>query len=246
MLYHKTLPIVQNQALQGKYHVLQVDDAELAALCAPGMFFELKADSDGQKDRLYKPISIYDVKEGRLSFLIKNIGPGTEAICRLAKDAPLRLLGPLGNSFPLLENSSLLLVSGGVGYPPIAWLKKVLSPSNRVLHLHGGACGTDVFPCDIVCTDDGSLGRKGFVTAAVAEILAEGQFDAVYSCGPSPLLKALAGLVEPLKHYVSLEAYMACGVGVCHGCAVPVGEGWQRVCKEGPVFAAADVRWEEL
>lgn len=246
MLKHKTIPILQNQALPGNYHLLQVEDIELAGLCAPGMFFELKAATAGQKQRLYKPISVYGADNGVLSFLIKDIGQGTNALCRLEKEAPLRLLGPLGNSFPLLENSSLLLVSGGVGYPPIAWLKKVLSPSNRVLHLHGGASALDIFPCDISCTDDGSLGRKGFVTAAVAELLQERRFDAVYSCGPSPMLKTLARLVEPLPHYVSLEAYMACGVGVCHGCAVPVGEGWQRVCKEGPVFRAADLRWEEL
>lgn len=246
MPFCKTLPISERVKLNPHYCVVKVRDPELAEQCRPGMFFELKADLRSQDKRLYKPVSIYEVNDADIAFLIKIVGPGTQALCGSKTMDSIKLVGPLGNGFPLCENKNILMVSGGVGYPPLAYLKNVLSASNQVIFLHGGADLEHEFPCDRFYTLDGSSGCKGYVTQDVADIMHREVIDCVYSCGPIPMLKALAAIVSPIPHYCSLEAYMACGVGICYGCAVPVGEGYQRVCKEGPVFNAADLRWEEM
>lgn len=245
-LRYLTLPLQRSEAINPRYRVLSVQAPEWAGLCVPGQFFELKADTAPQERRLFKPVSVYDVSGGEISFLIKVLGPGTQALADLGEGDSLRLLGPLGNGFPIVEGRRVLLVSGGVGYPPLAWLRRMLDATNAVTLLHGGACADDAFPCDELYTEDGSLGRQGLVTQGVETLVSQSSIDAVYSCGPVPMLKRVAELVAPLPHWVSLEAYMACGVGVCHGCAVPVGEGYERVCKEGPVFDASRIRWGSL
>jgi dihydroorotate dehydrogenase electron transfer subunit len=116
--------------------------------------------------------------------------------------------------------------------------------------MHGGASQGDVFPCDEIWTEDGSIGHKGRVCDNLQEIIIKYEIDTMYSCGPQGLLKAASETSSEIRieHYCSLEAYMACGIGVCHGCVVPIGssEDWsyRRVCKEGPVFNSAEVRWE--
>ena len=245
-LSYRTLTLIRSERLRPRYHLLGVPAPDLAEQCAPGQFFELKPGSENQARRLFKPVSVYDAAGGALSFLIKIIGPGTQALADLREGDPIQLLGPLGNSFPLVKGHRVLLVSGGVGYPPLAWLRQTLVGENEVTLLHGGACAEDAFPCDESFTEDGRSGRRGLVTDGVEALIRAKEVDAVVSCGPVAMLKRVAELVKPLPHWVSLEAYMACGVGVCHGCAVPVGEGYERVCKEGPVFDASRVRWEEL
>lgn len=243
---YQTLPLHDFKKLGDKYIRVSVKDAQLAAQCKPGMFFEVKADLPSQADKLFKPLSVYGALDGEIFFLVKVIGAGTAALAGLEKGSALKLIGPLGNSFPLVRNSSVLLVSGGIGYPPMAWLKEALEADNEVFLLHGGACLDDIFPCDEAYTIDGSKGRKGLVTDGVREIISSRKIDLVYGCGPVPMLRALSVVVKNIPLHVSLEAYMACGIGVCHGCAVPVGEGYKMVCADGPVFNAADIRWGEM
>jgi len=246
MTVFKELPLKATERINRDYFRISVLAPDLASKCQPGMFFELKASLPTQARRLFKPVSVYDVSDGQVSFLINVLGPGTQALSELRQGEKLLLLGPLGNSYPLLEGRNVLLVSGGIGYPPLSFLHGFLKPKNKVLHIHGGARAVDIFPCDRAYTEDGSAGIRGLVTRDVGQILQTENIDLVCSCGPLPMLKSLQACVGGLPHYASLEAYMACGLGACHGCAVPVGEGWQRVCKEGPVFEASQVRWEEL
>ncbi|MBW6513414.1 MAG: dihydroorotate dehydrogenase electron transfer subunit [Candidatus Syntrophosphaera sp.] len=243
---YKILAVTRRERINRDYHVIGLREPELAAKCQPGMFFELKAGTAGQDRKLFKPVSVYGAAEAEISFLIKVVGSGTKALSELAIGDPVKLTGPLGNGFPMIRDSNVLLVSGGVGYPPLAYLREALSSGNRITFLHGGACADDVFPCDRVYTLDGSCGQKGLVTRDVKDLIIEAKIDIVYSCGPIPMLKALAEIVAPLPHHVSMEAYMACGVGVCHGCAVPVGDAYLRVCADGPIFNAAEVCWGEL
>jgi dihydroorotate dehydrogenase electron transfer subunit len=240
------LPVFGREEIKRDYFVLEVESESLAPQCRPGVFFELKADVPSQARRLYKPVSVYRAGNGRIAFLIKKTGPGTEALFSLQRGGLLNLIGPLGNGFPLCEGRNVLLVSGGVGYPPLAYLKEALQGSNRITFIHGGACAEHMFPCDLAYTIDGSFGRKGMVTDDIEGLIKDRQIDVVYSCGPVGMLKALSLRLPLIEHYVSLEAYLACGVGVCHGCAVPVGETYIRVCKDGPVFNAADLRWSEM
>ncbi len=240
------LPLEAHQTLRGGYFTFSVRETSMATHCRPGMFFEVKSASPDQERRLFKPLSVYGVSGDSISFLARIAGPGTAALAELRAGDPIRLLGPLGNSFPVIEGARALLVSGGVGYPPLAYLRKSMPADAVCFLIHGGACADDVFPCDKAYTEDGSSGIAGRVTKDVLSLISEKEITVVYSCGPLPMLKALSDLVAPLPHYASLEAYMACGIGVCHGCAVPVGDTYKRVCADGPVFLGSDIRWEEL
>ncbi|MDD4309873.1 MAG: dihydroorotate dehydrogenase electron transfer subunit [Candidatus Cloacimonetes bacterium] len=262
--------IYSREELCGEYFILWIWDDNLSRKCHPGQFFEIRAHAslldafDARSlPKLYKPISIYDNADGRIGFFIKKVGAGTSALAKLKAGDKLELIGPLGNGFNPVSNKRVLLLSGGIGYPPLWYLQKELINHNKIFWLHGGANQDDVFPCDEVWTMDGSFGKKGMVTEGLAPLILEKKINLVYSCGPIPMLKQAAKITRELgiRHYTSLEAYMACGIGVCHGCAVPIRTDtkedieagtsipqWDylRVCKEGPVFNAEDVMWSML
>jgi dihydroorotate dehydrogenase electron transfer subunit len=243
---YKILPVEKVEKIRTNYIQITINDEEFASQCSPGNFFQIKAALASQNRRLFKPISVFQVEGYHISFIIKVIGPGTRALASLESGEKLMIYGPLGNSFPLVQDSNILLVSGGTGYPPLAYLKSKLDSSNNILFLDGGASKDDIFPCDYAYTIDGSLGIQGMVTKDIAEFLKKESFDCVYSCGPISMLKTLAQIVSQAKQYVSMEAYMACGMGVCYGCVIPTIDGYKRVCYDGPVFEAETILWAEL
>ncbi|MDI3503101.1 MAG: dihydroorotate dehydrogenase electron transfer subunit [Candidatus Cloacimonadota bacterium] len=249
--------IQAREELTDDYFILWIWDEAWGAAVRPGQFFEIRALASledaqvaGHIPKLFKPISIYDNQGGRIGFMIKNVGKGTNALSKLRAGDMLELLGPAGNGFPVYRGKHALLISGGIGYPPMWYLQKELINHNQVYWMHGGATQGDTFPCDEIFTEDGSIGKKGRVCDGLKENIAKYDIDIVYSCGPLPMLAAATAITQELaiEHYASLEAYMACGIGVCYGCVIPVGSAlnWDylRVCKEGPVFKAEEVRWE--
>ncbi|MEN6444745.1 MAG: dihydroorotate dehydrogenase electron transfer subunit [Candidatus Cloacimonas sp.] len=247
--------IYSSTELTGNYFVLRILDEELALKCKPGQFFELRAakmETDCSLPKLFKPISIYDVTKVIISFLIKKRGSGTNSLSKSTTTDLLEMIGPLGNGFPIVSGRNVLLVSGGIGYPPLSYLYKELIAQNQIYWIHGGGGSNDVFPCNEVWTIDGSYGNKGMVTENLENILTEKKIDLIYSCGPIPMLKECFRKASKLniEQYCSLEAYMACGIGSCYGCAVPIGKNDQwnylRVCQEGPVFNAEEVLWNLL
>jgi len=251
--------IYSREELCGNYFILWIWDEALGKKCHPGQFFELRAhaslvDADDARclPKLFKPISIYDNAGGRIGFFIKKVGQGTASLSKLRAGDMLELIGPLGNGFPIVQGRRILLVSGGIGYPPLWYVQKELINHNLIFWLHGGASQDDIFPCDEVWTVDGSIGKKGLVTEGIEALIATKQIDLVFSCGPIAMLRQTAAITSRLgvEHYASLETYMACGIGTCHGCAVPVGtqDNWTylRACHEGPVFNASEVLWEKL
>lgn len=251
--------IYSREELCGDYFILWIWDENLSRKCKPGQFFEIRAHASLHNaydsrclPKLFKPISIYDNARGRIGFFIKKVGPGTSALAKLKAGDMLEMIGPLGNGFPTFNGRRILLLSGGIGYPPLWYLQKELINHNLIFWLHGGANQADIFPCDEVWTMDGSFGKKGVVTSGLEPLITEKKIDLIYSCGPIRMLKEAAAIAMRMgvEHYTSLEAYMACGIGVCHGCAVAIGnaEAWDylRVCKEGPVFNAKDVMWSMI
>jgi dihydroorotate dehydrogenase electron transfer subunit len=160
----------------------------------------------------------------------------------------LEVMGPLGRSFSVPPSGRVLLVSGGIGYAPLRLLKRRLRPGCATHWLHGGRTAADLFPADEQFTDDGLAARKGLVTDGLREALAASDWQRVFACGPHPMLRACAALCREhnVSLEVSLEAYMACGIGVCHGCVAPAAAGgYLTVCKQGPVFDAQEVNWDE-
>lgn len=168
------------------------------------------------------------------------------------------MIGPLGNGFSFsagIKNRNIILVAGGIGVAPLMFLAQRLR-KGAVTVLIGARTKAQILCANefkrLGCavrsaTDDGSLGVRGRVTELLEDVLAKKAAGrpALYGCGPGPMLKAMAEVCRAygLTAQVSLEAHMACGIGACLGCVVQTTRGYERVCKEGPVFRASDVVW---
>ncbi len=248
----KELPIHNITQVKDDYFELSLRDKILSREVTPGQFFQIK-DPSQKFPLLPRPFSIYKVENDITSFLIKKIGNVTIHLSKLLPGTELQLLGPLGNGFTLVENMDCVLVSGGIGYAPMPFLESELKmKGNRVQFFHGGRSYNDVF-CEEVhnCTEDGSFGFLGFVTEQVEKFLQVNNVDMVYSCGPEPMLKALVNICKKnsIPIQVSMERIMACGVGACCGCVIPLNDdgevGYKKVCKDGPVFDGTKVVWGE-
>lgn len=234
----------------------------------PGQFGMLSC-SDGLDPLLRRPFSIGGVKRrGEVTVIelwVKEVGRGTGLLRRMPAGRELRLLAPLGNSFPLEAEPGgrLALVAGGIGLPPVLFAAETLAAAGRAFDLYLGAatgaelleekrCRTAAYAVGgefVAATDDGSAGESGTVVAALERRLNAGRaYARALACGPNPMLAALADLGRgySLPVHVSLEEPMACGVGVCLGCVVELADGNRAPsCKEGPVFPAERLaeRW---
>ncbi|HPC82920.1 MAG TPA: dihydroorotate dehydrogenase electron transfer subunit [Thermoanaerobaculaceae bacterium] len=259
--------------------VLSADDLtptafRLELLCreaveaVPGQFGMLRC-SEGYDPLLRRAFSLAGVRptgEGWVVEMhIKEVGKGTALLRRLVPGAPTSLLVPLGNGFDLGDEHDLpfALVAGGIGLPPVLFAAEVLAARGRRFDFFfGAASACELYEVErlaaataaaggelVLCTDDGTRGEAGFVTAALDRRLAAGRvYGRVLACGPDPMLRALGRLVTArgLAAELSLEEPMACGVGVCLGCVVELEDGrLVPSCKEGPVFSAARLgaRW---
>ena len=259
---HDTI-VIKNEMVSENYTLLKLrfvnENPNNETL--PGQFYQLQLKNDGFG--LRTPISIFDIDADIVSFLVKIVGQKTEEISLLKSNDNLNILGPLGNPFttylpePLQHN--YLFVTGGVGYAPLNLLHKhILKSGSQITWIHGGKTFNEVKfasegkKAQIICTDNGSFGVKGFVTDEVISSMEKEKYDRVFACGPLPMMKAINDICQPLKIplIVSLEEYMGCGVGVCFGCATKIKsntgkEAYVRVCKDGPVFNAKTISWEE-
>ncbi len=273
MKLHKALAIEQIEHINFQYFVLSIRDGALAKLSQPGQFCQIRIQSLSLP-RLHKPISIYDVDGDLVRFMIKRIGKGTQALSKLQCGDSIDLIGTLGKSFGIPQNNKVILISGGIGYPPLFFLNRRLKEAeNQTYWLHGGNYSDDLFPCDEIWLlhkrslsvnphpgTPGLLHKRSLLEDAHTGLVSEGliqrlndhEYDLAYACGPIPMLKACHQICQSagISMQVSMEAYMACGIGVCHGCAIPMWEGckpvYRDVCSDGPVFDADAIRWEEL
>lgn len=218
-----------------------------------------------------RPFSVYRVEPERGVFHMVYLARGTftRGLAERRVGDVLSLVGPLGNSYEADENPDAhhILVAGGVGAPPmylLAWeLLRFGMPEKRVTVINGarnrgllvglrelGELGVDLR----VTTDDGSAGNRGLVTDALDTALNEaGSAARVYTCGPTPMLRAVGGMCvdRGIPCQLSVETAMPCGVGVCMGCVVkirstedPAGFVYKRSCYDGPVFRAEDILWD--
>jgi dihydroorotate dehydrogenase electron transfer subunit len=238
----------------------------LAAAARPGQFAQLRCGS-GVDPLLRRPFSVAWTHGEVTAFVLAPVGVGTRILASLRPGDSVTALGPLGAGFTTETPARrALCVSGGLGCAPFPLLIRALRNRGTAVTVISGAANAErLYPAErfargddavtvMELTDDGSRGRRGVVTAAVADHLDDA--TAVYGCGPNPMLDALArtvgaGATRPLLAEVSLEAPMGCGFGTCLGCALPVhgvnGErAWALCCTAGPVMPMASVAWEEL
>ena len=225
-----------------------LEQPALAKACLPGQFLHIDCCS---KTTLRRPISVCETTENAVRIVFQIKGEGTALLAKKEEGDFISVLGPLGHGFKLNDEKTLL-VGGGLGVFPLLQVAKKMG-KNTVAVL-GFRSAEAVYLkedfekyCDAVyiTTDDGSAGRKGFVTDVIKEIIAD--FGSVLTCGPDIMMKNVATVCAKnnVPCQASLEERMGCGTGVCLCCTRPVMRNGEKqnlcVCKDGPVFNTKEV-----
>lgn len=231
-----------------------LEDREIAAAAVPGQFINIY--SNNENKILPRPISLCEIDSEngqlRIVFRVTGKGTGTEEFSKLRAGDKVEVLGPLGNGF-MQEGSKAVIIGGGIGIPPMLELAKQLKCEksivlgyrdslflNKEFEKYG-----DVY----ISTEDGSAGTKGNVIDAIKENKLDA--DIIFACGPKPMLKGIKAfsLERGIKAQLSLEERMACGIGACLACVCRTEDrdshsnvNNKRVCKDGPVFYAEEVK----
>lgn len=231
-------------------------DAPWLQWALPGQFIMLRIQPDTDP-LLRRPISLCAVTPNGVELLFKIRGIGTERMAAWPVGHTVDIIGPLGNGFtPPPPQIPAWLVAGGIGIAPLIcnarWLLSNRPDCNVRIYLGAGtSADIDAFVpcipegCEVqIFTEDGTRGKRGFVTDMLTADAGSHPEAVLYGCGPMPMLKALATLAQQTGQscQISLEAHMACGIGACLGCTVPAhtpdGSTNVRVCADGPVFDA--------
>lgn len=233
----------------------------------PGQFVMLSpgvvADVQRTDPLLPRPMAVYRTQAvdggAVVEVLYKISGRGTGLLADAQPGQRVALVGPLGQPFALPDaGEGAILVAGGTGIASVYELARQALGSGAVVVLLGARTRDDLMGIDDfeqlgvdlrIATEDGSAGERGLVTALLETALAESGEHRVYACGPTPMMRRCAEIAATLDRpcVVSLENNMACGFGVCLGCAAPLAEGgFALVCRDGPVFDAARVDWPGL
>jgi dihydroorotate dehydrogenase electron transfer subunit len=248
-----------NRQISEDYFELTLSWPEDLEKPLPGQFVSLKT-INYQGSLLKRPfaVSAFSEKEHSFSMIIQRRGPATIGFSTMKIDSSINVTGPLGHAFPEPEQSSKpVLIGGGIGLGPVLYLSShFMSQGLSPLLVLGYRSATFVpdlaskkLPETIICTDDGSEGFKG----NVIDYLESKQYNACsdstyYACGPDKMLEASEQFAQKNGHpiWISVEQTMACGIGACMGCVVPVHDDkkrFVRVCKEGPVFPGGYLKW---
>lgn len=249
------LTVKENQSLNSQYYLLKLTATEKLPEMLPGQFVEILVDN-APNVFLRRPISInfVDYARNELWLLIQIVGEGTQKMAELKANETVNLIFPLGNSFtfPKDKYQKVLLIGGGVGIAPLLFWGSILhSQGYDCNFLLGGRsednllqlCEFEKYGKIYTTTEDGSHGERGFVTQH--SILQGRNFDFIYTCGPTPMMKAVAAYSALNKVFceVSLENTMACGFGACLCCVTDTTEGHLCVCTDGPVFNITKLKW---
>jgi dihydroorotate dehydrogenase electron transfer subunit len=251
----------------GAYWALTLVAPDIAELARPGQFIEI-APPPGREFLLRRPFSIHQASRrggwaGTLEIAFDISGPGTEWLTQARPHDILDVIGPLGRAFSHPQGvDHCLLVGGGYGAAPLFFLAEELRTQGKQVSMILGARdhervfkpieGKRLASLMLITTEDGSMGERGRVTDVLGQVATKTATQVVYACGPNAMLRAVAAfcLEQGIPCQVAVEELMACGIGVCWTCAVPVlaldGRGWWnvRACTEGPVFNAARVWWD--
>jgi len=222
----------------------------------PGQF--VMVDIPGHEVFLRRPFGIVTLEQGVLEICFKVVGKGTAALSKVNHGDCISVLGPLGNGFtPPKDIGKGVLVAGGYGIAPLFSLaRNLINEGKDVILYYGAKKSADLLYCSNLtslgvvlklATEDGSEGYKGLVTDLLREEIVDLNGGAIFSAGPHGLLEETARIASSAKMtaQVSLERYMACGMGVCLGCAVKLrDQTYVRACREGPVFDAESILWD--
>ena len=245
--------------------LIRLHAPEIAASARPGQFVMIKSCGEEEHDPLLRrPFSVHgvDAEDETIEILYRVTGRGTRLMAAREEGSFFKILGPLGRGFGIRKGKIPILVGGGLGIAPLLFLADSLREEKGIVVL-GAITRSQLFRLDafagtgleiLVATEDGSFGNRGLVTEVLDRLLRRLEGDTreniiVFSCGPMPMLRAVAGLCRGygVECQVSLEAFMACGLGLCLGCAVKAeAGGYLHVCREGPVFSSTQIDWSGI
>lgn len=257
MIKKELMVITKHEQIAEHIFQLTLQGDLVSEMGNPGQFVHLKV-SEGSAPLLRRPISISEINKNNKQFtmIYRAEGAGTQLLSTKKIEDIIDVLGPLGNGFPIDQMKSgqtALLVGGGIGVPPLLELStQLVAKGVKVQHVLGFQSKNAVFlekefsalGQTIITTDDGSYGYQGFVTDAIKDY--DLQFDTMFTCGPTPMLRALEKIHGHKPLFLSLEERMGCGIGACFACVChtgddPNGTSYKKVCSDGPVFKAGEV-----
>ncbi len=240
-----------------------VIESPVAGQLAPGQFMNLRVPGDGSHI-LGIPLSFKgaNAQAQTVELLYAVVGEGTRRLSQMVAGQSSTLVGPCGRGWWLPEGEGrALLVAGGIGLPPVLAAARMLADAGIGFDAIAGSRTADMVLSDdiedlarlagadgrvITCTDDGTAGRRGFVTEAMGELLRERAYAQAYACGPNVMMAGVARLADEhgVACQVSMERMMGCGFGACSCCNVAlVAGGYALCCTDGPVFDAREVAW---
>ena len=243
-------PVTAKRQVARDMFVLSMRAPEIAATVRGGQFVNL---GWSRGPLLRRPFSVYRTVGDDIEIVLKSVGTGTAQLLAMQTGDRMSCLGPLGRGFEISGSrapagraqGSLALLSGGLGVAPMPLAAREARAAGwHVIWVHGARTAAELCPESegdqvIWATDDGTRGFRGTAVAAAPDS------DLVVACGPNRMLAAVASRWPEAQ--VAVETYMGCGTGVCLGCAVPLRRGgYDRACKEGPVYRASAVEWEAL
>lgn len=250
--------LVRKENLKPDIYKFSVKAEEIVKIAKPGQFLNIRVNNEVEP-LLRRPISIYnlDKENGILEFIFQVKGRGTKILAQRTIGEKIDILGPLGyGSFKFNEYKNVAIIGGGIGVFPLYELAKQAKENGKNVNTYLGFRNKDLVTLEdkfeevsdnlIITTDDGSYKEKGF---AIDWLKKDKNIDCIFACGPLPMLRAVReyAIENDIPCQISLEERMACGLGVCLGCAIKTAKSpkeapeYWHVCKAGPVFEAKDV-----
>ena len=258
--------IISNKRV-GAYHQIILSVGDAAQHCRPGNFIAISVGGDSSRMVLRRAFAISRTTlssqfGGTVELIVAPHGSGSKWLCSQGEGAEVNVVTPLGKSFGVpTEPANALLIGGGYGSAPLFGLADLLkSRGCKVDMILGASNGNKIYaPMEgkrsvnslRIFTEDGSMGETGRVTSQLAAVIAERDVEIIYSCGPMAMLKAITEIADQhgVIHQASVEESMACGIGICMTCVLPVKDengaiSMKRSCIDGPVMDGSSVCWD--
>jgi ferredoxin--NADP+ reductase len=251
--------ILEKEVLSDVTKLMVIEAPHVARNARPGQFIIIRIDEHGE--RIPLTIADFDKKKGTITIIFQEVGKSTAHLGTLRPgDSVASFVGPLGHPTEIGLFGTVVCVGGGVGIAPIYPIARSLKEAgNRVLSILGARTKNLLFWEEkmravsdeiVVCTDDGSYGRKALVTEPLKEVLEanRGEVAKVWAIGPAVMMKFASQATKPFRvpTIVSLNTIMIDGTGMCGGCRVLLEDGAQFVCVDGPEFDGHKVDWDTL
>ena len=260
--------VVSNKRV-GQYFQLIISIGDLAENCKPGNFVAINVGGDSSRMVLRRAFAISRVSAnslngGTMELIVAPHGQGSKWLCNQGEGAELDVIVPLGTAFGIpTEPIHVLLVGGGYGSAPLFGLAELLNAKGcRVDMLLGASTGSKIYaPMEgkravnslRIYTEDSSMGQGGRVTDPIPQMIADSDIAVIYSCGPMAMLSAIDSITRgtDVVHQCAVEESMACGIGICMTCVIPVMQpegniAMLRTCIDGPVMDGSIVEWDKV